>query len=110
MKFARVVFAIGGALGIAATIGLYFTPGSFVYYGLIAAIWAWQVAFFLIAWDPKRFRPMMIPSVIEKLVWVVTLTTLHFRGQVTTEELARNAIPHGLLGVLFVIAFFKTPH
>jgi len=110
MKFARFVFAIAGALGVVASIGLYFTPGSFVYYGLIAAIWAWQVAFFMIAWDPRRFRPIMIPSIIEKLVWVVTLTVLHLRGEATAAELARNAIPHGLLGVLFVIAFFRTPH
>jgi len=32
MKFARIVFAIAGALGVVASIGLYFTPGSFVYY------------------------------------------------------------------------------
>ena len=109
MKFAKIVFWIAGAFGLIASVGLYFQPGSYVYYGLIAGVLSWQVVFFLIALDPQRYRPMMIPAMLEKLIWVVTLGYLHLRGQVTASQLASGAIPHGLLGVLFVIAFLRTP-
>jgi hypothetical protein len=109
MRFAKIVFWIAGALGLLASVGLYFQPGSYVYYGLIAGVLSWQVVFFLIASDPERYRPMMIPAMLEKLIWVVTLLYFHLRGQVTASELASGVIPHGLLGVLFVIACLKTP-
>ncbi len=109
MKFTKIVFWIAGLFGLVASVGLYFTTGSYVYYGLIAGVIAWQFAFFLIAWDPQRYRPMMIPAVLEKLIWVVTLVYLHLRGNVTPRDLAAGVIPHGLLGVLFVAAFLKTP-
>ena len=38
MKFAKVVFWIAGAFGLFASVGLYFQPGSPVYYGLIAGV------------------------------------------------------------------------
>jgi hypothetical protein len=109
MKFAKIVFWIAGALGLLASVGLYFEAGSYVYYGLIAGVLSWQVVFFLIAWDPQRYRPVMIPAMLEKLIWVVTLGYLHLRGQVTASQLASGVIPHGLLGLLFVIAFLRTP-
>ena len=109
MKFAKIVFWIAGALGLVASVGLYFQPGSHAYYGLIAGVLSWQVVFFLIAWDPQRYRPVMIPAMLEKLIWVVTWAYFHLRGQVTATEFASNAIPHGLLGVFFVIAYLRTP-
>ena len=109
MKFAKAVFWIAGAFGLLASVRLYFQPGSYVYYGLIAVVLSWQLVFVLIAWDPSRYRPIMIPAMFEKLIWVVTLAYLHLRGQVTASELASGVIPHGLLGMLFVIAYIKTP-
>jgi hypothetical protein len=109
VKFAKAVFWIAGALGLLAAGGLYFQPGTYIYYGLIAGVLAWQVVFFLIAWDPHRYRPIMIPAMLEKLIWVVTLGYLHLRGQVTASQLASGGIPHGLLGVLFVIAYIRMP-
>jgi len=109
MKFAKIVFWFAGISGLVAAISLYFQPGPYLYYGLIAGVLAWQVVFFLIAWDPQRYRPMMIPAMLEKLIWVVTLGYLHLRGQVTASQLASGVIPHGLLGVLFVIAYLRTP-
>jgi hypothetical protein len=108
MKFAKIVFWIAGGLGVLASVGLYVQPGSHAYYGLIAGVLSWQGVFFLIGWEPRRYRPMMIPAVLEKLIWVVTWAYFYWQGQVTAAESASNAIPHGLLGVLFVIAFFTT--
>jgi hypothetical protein len=36
----------------------------------------WQLAFILIARDPIRFRPMMIPAILEKLVYSIPVIIL----------------------------------
>ena len=51
---------------------------------------------------------MMVPAVIEKLVWAVTLLMFYGQGRMTAVEMAAGNIPHGLLGVLFVAAFAMT--
>jgi hypothetical protein len=107
MKFAKIVFWIAGAFGVVAVISLYRMPGDTIYYGLLATLMAWQAAFFVIGADPQRFRPLMIPAVMEKALWMATLVVFHFQGRVTASDLAANAATHGLLGVLFVIAFFR---
>jgi len=109
MRFARIVFSIAGALGLLAMIPMYLAPGSFRYYGSLGGLVAWQFAFFVIAMDPKRYRPMMIPAVMEKLLWVLALFVVYFQGRMTSAEVAGSTIPHGVLAALFVVAFFKTP-
>jgi hypothetical protein len=109
MKFARWVFWIAGTLGLAAVYPLYRIPGTPTYYGVLATLIAWQAAFFVIGWNPKRFRPLMIPAVLEKALWMVTLALLYEKGQVTARTIAANAATHGLLGVLFIVAFVITP-
>jgi hypothetical protein len=109
MKFAKIVFWIAGAFGLLASVAMYFQSGPNAYYGLIAGVLAFQVVFFLIARDPQRYRLMMIPGMLEKFIWVGTFAYFYLRGQITASELASATVLHGLLGVLFVIAFFKTP-
>jgi hypothetical protein len=91
-------------------IPMYLAPGSYRYYGSLGGVLAWQFAFFVIAADPIRYRWMMIPALMEKLFWVAALIVFYIQGRMTSAQLAGGTIPHGLLGVLFVIAFFKTPH
>lgn len=76
MKFARIVFSTAGALGILAMIPMYLAPGSYRYYGSLGGLVAWQFAFFVIATDPKRYRLIMIPALMEKLLWVLPLSHL----------------------------------
>lgn len=109
MTFARIVFRIAGALGLLAIIPMYLAPGSYRYYGSLGAVLAWQFAFFVIAMDPLRYRWMMIPAMMEKLFWVLALIVVFMQGRMTSAEVAGGVIPHALLGVLFAIAFFKTP-
>ncbi len=109
MKFATIVFAAAGAVGLLAMISMYLAAGSYRYYGSLGGLVAWQLAFFLIASDPARFRMMMIPAMVEKLLWVGTLVAMYFRGHLTSAEVLGGTIPHGVLGALFVAAFFKTP-
>ena len=106
--FTRVVFALAGLFGLGELIAFSQLPGSFTYYGLVATVAAWQILFFMIAWRPGELRIAMIPAVCEKLFWVVALVVLYTRGALTDKELAGNTIPHGLLGVLFVVAYFRT--
>jgi len=109
MTFARVVFWIAGAYGAVVLVPLYRQPGEPIYYGFLATLVAWQIAFFLIGWNPKRFRPLMIPAILEKALWMATLLVFLVRGRITPSQLALNAATHGLLGVLFIVAFIRTP-
>jgi len=109
MKFARWVFWVAGAFGLAAIYPLYRQPGSVTYYGIVGTLIAWQISFFVIGANPKRYRALMIPAVLEKAIWMVTLFVLHARGRVDARTIALNASTHGLLGVLFIVAFVITP-
>ena len=75
MKFARTVFWIAGIYGILSLPPLYFlfdyvgrtdpppiTHPQF-YYGFAGVGIAFQLVFILIATNPARYRPMIIPSV-----------------------------------------------
>jgi hypothetical protein len=106
--FTRVVFALAGIFGLGELVPLYQEAGSYTYYALLGAVAAWQILFLLIAWRPAELRLAMIPSVLAQLLWVVTLLVLYVRGGLSEVQLASGAIPHGLLAVLFVIAYFRT--
>jgi hypothetical protein len=109
MKFARWLFWIAGAFGLAAIYPLYRVPGTPTYYGLLATLIAWQAAFFVIGSNPSRYRWLMIPAVLEKALWMLTLVVLHTKAQIDSRAILFNAATHGLLGVLFIVAFLITP-
>ena len=69
---------------------------------------AWQIAFLVIGSNPVRFRPLMIPSIVEKLGHVAGVAVLHAQARISAAD-AIAAGPDLLLGVLFVAAFAKTP-
>jgi hypothetical protein len=120
MKFAKVLFWIAGIWGVLLLTPLYFIfdligqkdPPSIThpafYYGFVGAGMAWQFAFFVIAWDPARFRPMIIPSILEKFSYGGALTTLYLQHRLHPQDLAFGGIDL-VFGLLFLIAFFKTP-
>lgn len=119
MKFAKIVFTGAGVWGIVVLTPLYFTfdlvgrqypppvTHADFYYGFLAVALAWQVGFLIIGRDPVRLRPMMIPAVLEKVFYVITLAVLHVRGLIQLGQLAPG-VPDLALGCLFVVAFFKT--
>jgi hypothetical protein len=118
VRFARVVFVIAGVWGLIVLPPLYFMADLIgrsypppiahpdFYYGFLAVTLAWQVAFLVIATDPRRFRPMMIPAMAEKFAYVVTLAVLSARGALEAGQ-AVVALPDLVLGSLFVAAFFR---
>jgi hypothetical protein len=119
MRFATFVFIGAGIWGIVVLTPLYFLvditgkpwPAPLNYphffYGFIGVALAWQLAFLIIGRDPVRYRPLMIPAIVEKLGHVATVATLHSRGAITTAD-AATAAPDLLLGILFVAAFVAT--
>ena len=62
----------------------------------------------MIASNPARFRPMMIPSVLEKFGHVMGVVVLYSQARISAAD-AMAAGPDLLLGILFVAAFAKTP-
>ena len=77
------------------------------YFGFLGVTLAWQSVFFVIATNPARFRPMIIPSLIEKLTFVGAITVLYLQRRMTPSETI-SAFPDAILAVLFMIAFAKT--
>ncbi len=120
MKFAKTVFWIAGIWGVLTLTPLYFifdmigrkdpppiTHPAF-FYGFVGTALAWQIAFFIIATDPARFRTLMIPSVFEKFSYGVAVVILVAQGRMRSSDLLFGGIDL-LLGLLFVIAYLKTP-
>lgn len=120
MKFAKIVFRVAAIWGVLVITPLYFMfnligrndppaithPGFF--YGFIGAGLAWQIAFFIIATDPARYRPLMVPSVFEKFSYGIAVVILVMQHRMNSSDLIFGAVDL-LLGVLFVIAFSTTP-
>jgi hypothetical protein len=114
-----MVFWVAGIWGFLVLTPLYFMfdligrqdpppithPGFF--YGFVGAGLAWQVAFLFIARDPLRFRPLMIPSLLEKVSYGAAIVVLVLQGRMHKSDLV-FAGTDLLLGLLFVIAYLKT--
>jgi hypothetical protein len=120
MKFAKIVFYIAGVWGLLILTPLYFifdligkndpppiTHPAF-YYGFVGVALVWQIAFLIVARDPVRFRPLMIPAILEKLVYSVPLIILVLQRRTSPNDLAFAAIDL-TLGAFFLIAYLKTP-
>lgn len=118
MRFAKAVFTGAGVWGLVILTPLYFMfdlvgreyPPPIthpdLYYGFIGLAMAWQIGFLVIGRDPVRFRPIMIAAVLEKFIFVVSQCALYAQGRVRPGQLA-VAGPDLILGILFVVSFFK---
>ena len=120
MKFAKIVFWIAGIWGVLIITPLFFLfdvisrndpppithPG--FYYGFAGVAFAWQIAFCFIATDPARYRPLMIPSMLEKFSYGIAVVVLVLQGRMHRSDLMFGATDL-LLGILFVLAYFRTP-
>jgi len=76
------------------------------FYGFVGAALAWQIAFFFIASDAVRFRALMIPSMFEKFSYSAAVIILVLQSRMRSSDLLFGGADL-LLGVLFVIAYFK---
>src|SRR5271170_2721887 len=119
MKFAKITFWVAGIWGVLVLTPLYFifdligqkdpppiTHPAF-FYGFVGAALAWQMAFFFIAKDPARQRPLMIPSVFTKLNYGAAVIVLVLQGRMHASDLMFGVVDL-LFVVLFTVAYFKT--
>jgi hypothetical protein len=116
MTFARRVFLVASVYGSISLLPQYFLEGRYglvsppaithpeFFYGFIGVALAWQVAFFIVSRDPIRYRPLMIPAVLEKATFAVATTWLFSAGRLNPQMFAAGLIDL-LLGVLFAIAY-----
>lgn len=119
MKFARRVFFSAGIYGLAVLLPQYFLEARVgrdyppaithpeFYYGFVGVGAAWQVLFLILARDPIRYRPMIIPSILEKVSFGIAVPWLVATGRTAPAMLAFASIDL-LLAVLFAVAFVKT--
>lgn len=118
MKFAKVVFWAAGIWGLLVITPLYFMfdvisrrdppaityPG--FYYGFVGTALAWQLAFCFIGTDPVRYRPLILPSILEKATYAAAVVTLIVQGRMHESDLIFAGTDF-LLGLLFIVAYFK---
>ena len=119
MRFAKIVFRIAGIYGFIVLLPQYFSEDKTgrdfpppithpeFYYGFIGLALVWQLLFLLLSIDPVRYRLMMIPSMFEKLVFVIPVVILYYQHRVSTVILGVSLVDL-VLGVLFLIAYIKT--
>lgn len=119
MKFAKYTFIGAGIWGLAVLLPFYalidvtgrrYAPPTDYpqfFWGFFSVAVAWQVAFLVIGADPVRFRPLMIPAIIEKMGYVGTLIVLYAGGRISALDF-QPVLPDFALGVLFIASFAMT--
>jgi hypothetical protein len=119
MRFAKTVFIVAGIWGIVVLTPLfwlvdltgrhYSPPADYphFFYGFLSIAMAWQVGFLVVGSNPARFRPLMIPCMLEKLGYVAIVAVLYGGARISAAD-AQTAVPDLLLLLLFIVAFGKT--
>ncbi len=119
MTFAKRVFAVAAAYGFVGIVPQYFMeakngrdfPPAIThpeyYYGFLGVALAWQVLFVLIARDPPRYRPAMLPGALEKIGFGAACVALWMQGRTSGATLAVGCIDL-VFALLFLVAFART--
>jgi len=119
MHFAKWVFRLAGIIGLLMIIPPYFLEKQFgqdhpppvnhpeFYYGFFGVTLAWQLMFLVIASDPIRYRPAMLPAIVEKASFPIAIVVLYAFERVPASNVAFASIDATWL-VLFIVAFWKT--
>lgn len=119
MRFARIVFLVAGIYGLIVLVPQFFlerrigedTPPPIThpefFYGFICVAVAWQVLFLLLSRDPVRYRPLMIPAMLEKIGFPIAVLVLYLQGRVSPTIFVPSSLDVVLL-ILFIAAYRKT--
>lgn len=112
MRWARIVFGGSGIFGVAVLLPLFVSPHAWggqtaapYYFGFATLAMVWQIAFLVIAVDPRRFRPLMLVGVAEKWGFAIVAWVLHNQNRLVPQELAGGAVVDAILGACFISAF-----
>jgi hypothetical protein len=119
-RLAQRVFTWSGIYGLIVLTPQYFlasrigrdTPPAIThveyFYGFIGIALAWQIVFLMIGRDPDRFRPLMVPAVLEKLAFGIPVIALFAQGRLPGAVLFFGLVDL-VLAALFVRAWLVTP-
>ena len=119
MKFAKRVYLIAGIYGLIVILPQYFLedkndrdfPPAIThpeyYYCFVGITVAWKVAFLVMSRDPIRYRPLMIPTMLEKASWAFAAIALFLLGKLSVPMLGAGLLDL-TLGILFVMAYART--
>jgi len=115
MKFARYIFLIAGIYGLVVMLPQYFleqriaidSPPAIThpefFYGFIGVTVAFQIVFLIIGTDPIKYRLMIVPSLVEKLSFVIAVAALYAERRVGMPIII-GALLDAVLAVLFIIS------
>jgi hypothetical protein len=118
-RFARLVFLLAGVYGLIVLTPQYFLEAQIgrdyppaithpeYFYGFIGLALAWQFAFLVVASDVRRYRPVMLLGVAEKLAFGVPAILLYAGGRAPGAVAGAGAADL-VLGTLFVVAYAAT--
>ena len=118
MKFVKWTYLVAGIYGLLVLVPQYFLeekngrdyPPAIshpeYYYGFVGVALAWQIVFLIISRNPIRYRPMMIPSVLEKFSYGIAVIILYLQGRVAVAILSTGTIDL-IFGMLFLFAYTK---
>jgi hypothetical protein len=116
---ARRILLVAGIYGLLVTLPMYFSehPSGIDYqpeithpewyYGFAGVVTAWAILFLFLSRDPVRFRPLMIPSMIEKFSFPPAVVVLYLSGRLPDSFLPLAAIDF-LFGAAFLLSYIKT--
>jgi hypothetical protein len=116
IKFAQRLFLAAGIYGVAVLVPMFFLEDQIAihdppavshpefYYGFVCTALVWQVVYLMMSRDPLRFRPMLIPAVVGKAGFAISVFVLCAANRVPTTRIVLPSIDL-LLAVLFVWAF-----
>lgn len=119
MKFAKTTFLIAGIYGLLALTPQYFLEEKNgldyhppithpeYYYGFLGVAIAWQIAFLVLSRDPVRYRPFMLPAILEKASYAIATIVLYLQGRTVAIILGTGLIDM-VLGALFLLAYLRT--
>jgi hypothetical protein len=120
MNLPKIIFIVAGAYGLVTLIPHFFferrigitDPPAIThpeyFYGFLGVALAWQILFFIIALNPRRYRSVMPMAFLEKLGFGAAAVTLFIAHRVQTQILVFGLVDL-FLGVLFLYAYAITP-
>ena len=119
-QFARRIFLAAGIYGLVVITPLFFLE-QFVgrnnpplithpefYYGFAGAALAWQVLFLFISRDPVSYRPLMLPSILEKLLYPAATCALRLQHRIDSATFYISLVD-GVFLLLFIASYCRTP-
>jgi len=119
MRFAKLVFLVAGIYGLIVLVPQYFLeertghdyPPPIThpeyYYGFIGLAVVWQIVFLILSRDPVRYRPLMVPAILEKACFAIPAVILLLQHRIPS-LIFGFAMVDAVWGVLFSIAYLKT--